>query len=188
MTATGSGAASTVLGVAVENRRKGGLRLASDDRGPFTQTAGSLSLINGGGMTAGSPDNVPSGKTANFVVDSGSTALYVQIVPEPRVTALAAIGVVTEAALFVLARPAVSLDEQVAGQELAGTLLRLRPRPAFPACWTVSRPHCPYWCRCSRSACRRPGRWSGRWRRPLAAPIRRTSPCRASQHGEHQTF
>jgi hypothetical protein len=36
--------------------------------------------------------NVPSGKTANFVVDPSSTALYVQIVPEPGMLALAGIG------------------------------------------------------------------------------------------------
>jgi hypothetical protein len=39
--------------------------------------------------------NVPSGKTANFVVDSDSSALYVQIVPEPSAMALAACGVAT---------------------------------------------------------------------------------------------
>jgi subtilase-type serine protease len=39
--------------------------------------------------------NVPSGKTATFVVDAGSTALYVQIVPEPGAMALAACGVAT---------------------------------------------------------------------------------------------
>jgi len=37
--------------------------------------------------------NLPSGKTANFVVDATSTALYVQIVPEPAVLGLAACGV-----------------------------------------------------------------------------------------------
>jgi autotransporter-associated beta strand protein len=36
--------------------------------------------------------NVPSGKTANFVVDPDSTALYVQIVPEPGMLALAGLG------------------------------------------------------------------------------------------------
>jgi fibronectin-binding autotransporter adhesin len=36
--------------------------------------------------------NVPSGKTANFVVDPASTALYVQIVPEPGMLALAGLG------------------------------------------------------------------------------------------------
>ena len=36
--------------------------------------------------------NVPSGKTANFVVDPDSTALYVQIVPEPGTLVLAGIG------------------------------------------------------------------------------------------------
>jgi hypothetical protein len=37
--------------------------------------------------------NLPAGKSANFVVDSGSTALYVQIVPEPGTLALAGIGI-----------------------------------------------------------------------------------------------
>jgi hypothetical protein len=36
--------------------------------------------------------NVPSGKTANFVVDPSSAALYVQIVPEPGMLALAGLG------------------------------------------------------------------------------------------------
>jgi fibronectin-binding autotransporter adhesin len=36
--------------------------------------------------------NVPAGKTANFTVDSGSSALYVQIVPEPTTVILAAVG------------------------------------------------------------------------------------------------
>jgi len=36
---------------------------------------------------------LPSGKTANFVVDADTTALYVQIVPEPAVLGLAACGV-----------------------------------------------------------------------------------------------
>jgi hypothetical protein len=36
--------------------------------------------------------NLPAGKSANFVVDSSSSALYVQIVPEPGTLALAAIG------------------------------------------------------------------------------------------------
>lgn len=38
--------------------------------------------------------NVPSGKTATFVVDSGSNAVYVQIVPEPSTIFLAGMGVV----------------------------------------------------------------------------------------------
>ena len=36
--------------------------------------------------------NLPAGKSANFVVDASSTALYVQIVPEPGTLALAGIG------------------------------------------------------------------------------------------------
>jgi fibronectin-binding autotransporter adhesin len=36
--------------------------------------------------------NVPAGKTANFTVDSGSSALYVQIVPEPTTVILATLG------------------------------------------------------------------------------------------------
>jgi hypothetical protein len=36
--------------------------------------------------------NLPAGKSANFVVDSTTTALYVQIVPEPGAIALAAVG------------------------------------------------------------------------------------------------
>lgn len=37
--------------------------------------------------------NLPAGKTANFVVDSSTTALYVQIVPEPSTLALAGLGI-----------------------------------------------------------------------------------------------
>lgn len=36
--------------------------------------------------------NLPAGKTATFVVDSSTTALYVQIVPEPGTIALAGVG------------------------------------------------------------------------------------------------
>jgi hypothetical protein len=37
--------------------------------------------------------NLPTGKTATFVVDPSTTALYVQIVPEPGTIALAGVGV-----------------------------------------------------------------------------------------------
>jgi autotransporter-associated beta strand protein len=39
--------------------------------------------------------NLPAGKTASFVVDSASSALYVQIVPEPATITLATIAVAT---------------------------------------------------------------------------------------------
>jgi autotransporter-associated beta strand protein len=48
-----------------------------------------------GTNTSFTANNVPSGKTANFVVDSASSALYVQIVPEPSTIALAAFGAFT---------------------------------------------------------------------------------------------
>jgi autotransporter-associated beta strand protein len=48
-----------------------------------------------GTNTSFTANNVPSGKTANFVVDSASSALYVQIVPEPSTIALAAFGALT---------------------------------------------------------------------------------------------
>jgi len=51
-----------------------------------------LQTLSAGNFQA---SNVPSGKTATFVVDAGSTALYVQIVPEPGAMALAACGVAT---------------------------------------------------------------------------------------------
>lgn len=46
-----------------------------------------------GTNTAFTATNLPSGKTATFVVDGSSTALYVQIVPEPGTLALAGLGV-----------------------------------------------------------------------------------------------
>jgi hypothetical protein len=46
-------------------------------------------FTSGSGQFAGT--NLPTGKTANFVVDS--TALYVQIVPEPSTLALAGLGI-----------------------------------------------------------------------------------------------
>jgi hypothetical protein len=46
-----------------------------------------------GTNTSFAATNVPAGKSANFVVDSGSTALYVQIVPEPSALALAGLGI-----------------------------------------------------------------------------------------------
>ena len=42
--------------------------------------------------------NLPSGKTATFVVDSATTALYVQIVPEPSTIALLGVGGIALAA------------------------------------------------------------------------------------------
>lgn len=47
-----------------------------------------------GTNTQFSASNLPSGKTATFVVDSGSSAVYVQIVPEPATIVLAGMGVV----------------------------------------------------------------------------------------------
>jgi fibronectin-binding autotransporter adhesin len=47
-----------------------------------------------GTSTQFSASNVPSGKTATFVVDSSSSAVYVQIVPEPATIILAGMGVV----------------------------------------------------------------------------------------------
>ena len=44
--------------------------------------------------------NLPAGKTANFVVDSSSTALYVQIVPEPGTIALAGVGAAFAALMY----------------------------------------------------------------------------------------
>jgi fibronectin-binding autotransporter adhesin len=41
--------------------------------------------------------NLPAGKTASFVVDSASSALYVQIVPEPATITLATIALATAA-------------------------------------------------------------------------------------------
>ena len=46
-----------------------------------------------GTNTSFAATNVPAGKSANFVVDAGSTALYVQIVPEPSTLALAGLGI-----------------------------------------------------------------------------------------------
>jgi hypothetical protein len=46
-----------------------------------------------GTNTSFAATNVPAGKSANFVVDAGSTALYVQIVPEPSALALAGLGI-----------------------------------------------------------------------------------------------
>jgi hypothetical protein len=46
-----------------------------------------------GTNTSFAATNVPAGKSANFVVDSGSTALYVQIVPEPSTLAIAGLGI-----------------------------------------------------------------------------------------------
>jgi fibronectin-binding autotransporter adhesin len=46
-----------------------------------------------GTNTSFAATNVPAGKSANFVVDVGSTALYVQIVPEPSTLALAGLGI-----------------------------------------------------------------------------------------------
>jgi fibronectin-binding autotransporter adhesin len=46
-----------------------------------------------GTNTSFAATNVPAGKSANFVVDSGSTALYVQIVPEPSTLAFAGLGI-----------------------------------------------------------------------------------------------
>jgi autotransporter-associated beta strand protein len=45
-----------------------------------------------GTNTSFTATNLPSGKTASFVVDASSTALYVQIVPEPATLALAGLG------------------------------------------------------------------------------------------------
>jgi hypothetical protein len=46
-----------------------------------------------GTNTAFAATNLPAGKTATFVVDNSTTALYVQIVPEPSTLALAGLGV-----------------------------------------------------------------------------------------------
>jgi len=46
-----------------------------------------------GTNTSFAATNLPAGKTATFVVDSSSTALYVQIVPEPGTLALAGLGI-----------------------------------------------------------------------------------------------
>jgi hypothetical protein len=46
-----------------------------------------------GTNTSFAATNVPAGKSANFVVDADSTALYVQIVPEPSALALAGLGI-----------------------------------------------------------------------------------------------
>jgi len=47
-----------------------------------------------GTNTAFAATNLPAGKTATFVVDNSTAALYVQIVPEPGTLALAGIGLV----------------------------------------------------------------------------------------------
>jgi hypothetical protein len=44
--------------------------------------------------------NLPAGKTATFVVDPTTTALYVQIVPEPGAIALAGVGVVCAGLMY----------------------------------------------------------------------------------------
>jgi len=46
-----------------------------------------------GANTSFAATNLPAGKSANFVVDSTTTALYVQVVPEPSTLALAGLGI-----------------------------------------------------------------------------------------------
>jgi autotransporter-associated beta strand protein len=65
----------------------GWYRLVDYDSTTFT--TGSSSQFTATGL--------PSGNTANFVVDAGSTALYVEIVPEPGTLALATLGIASAA-------------------------------------------------------------------------------------------
>ncbi len=53
---------------------------------------GSTTFVTGTN-TSFAATNLPAGKSASFVVDPGSTALYVQVVPEPSTLALAGLGI-----------------------------------------------------------------------------------------------